>query len=56
MNEILEFMAGLLPLVEEEFDENDPDKIGTKTSKYISEKINTHELHTMQVQNNPDRH
>lgn len=40
MNEILEFIADLLPLIDEEFDENDPDKIGAKTSKYISEKLN----------------
>ena len=39
MNEILTFMSGLLPLIEEEYNLKDPDKIGPKTSKYISEKL-----------------
>lgn len=39
MEDILSFMSGIFPLIEEEFDANDPDKIGPKTSKYISIKL-----------------
>jgi hypothetical protein len=35
----LKFFSGLLPLIEEEFDPNDPDKIGPITSKYISDNL-----------------
>ena len=39
MNDLLQFLAGVLPIIQDELDPKDPNKIGPKTSKYINDNL-----------------
>jgi hypothetical protein len=41
MDEILRFMAGIITLIQQEYDFSDPERIGIKTSEYIEKFFNT---------------